>query len=193
MPVTQTRVGELAKARGVVLAPGERLPWLTNRGHLAVGLRDRVPQETLEVLRAIFIELGGDEVALAAKRAGSDPRPDFMLDGQLVEIDEHQHFTTERRRTLEAYPATALLGFDRREYIDLCRAWHSSADRYRASKQTAEFSFPGGRRAQRAYFDVVRDLLAPHCSPGPAIRIPAPGRDPEEGIRRLEAVVGIVR
>ncbi len=42
----------------------------------------------------------------------------------------------------------------------LCRDWGSRADRYRASKSALAFG-PGGRQAQRAYHDAVRDLVVP--------------------------------
>ena len=68
-------------------------------------------------LRSIYSALGGDETLLVRKRSGSDPRLDFVLaDHALaVEVDEIQHFTTERLRTLDLYPPDAALCFDTRD------------------------------------------------------------------------------
>jgi hypothetical protein len=186
MGKTQTDFAALTAADG--LESGRRLPWLTNRGHLhleeigaSVGLVNR--------LREIYLALGGDEQALASKRAGCDPTPDFLYgpSRQLLEVDEIQHFTTDRRLTLEMYPSTLSLGFDIKAYNALCETWSTTADRYRATKQTRDFPHPGGRRAQRAYFDALRDLAAPWFGNGPVIRIPAPECDGRLAYRRFSA------
>lgn len=186
MGKTQTEFAALTAADG--LEPGHRLPWLTNRGHLhleeigaSIGL--------VNTLREIYLALGGDEQALASKRPGSDPTPDFLYgpSSQLLEVDEIQHFTSDRRLTLEMYPSTLSLGFDINAYSGLCTTWSATADRYRATKQTRDFPHPGGRRAQRAYFDALRDLAAPAFGNGPVIRIPAPECDGSLAYRRFAA------
>jgi hypothetical protein len=60
-----------------------------------------VPPSVLELLRTIYERLGGDEGALAGKRAGSSPRPDFTLASAalIVDVDEIQHFTSDRLAT----------------------------------------------------------------------------------------------
>jgi hypothetical protein len=71
----ETTFGALAADDG--LQPGHRLEWLTNRGHLhlqAIG----APAELVERLREIYLKLGGNETALAYKRQGKDPSPDFI-------------------------------------------------------------------------------------------------------------------
>jgi very-short-patch-repair endonuclease len=134
-----------------------------------------VPESTLRLLRTIYEWLGGDEDALAGKRAGSSPRPDFLLPlaSLIVEVDEIQHFTTDRLRTLELYPEAALLAFDVGEYRTRISQWSSVANNYRAAKPAVDFPHPGGRRAQRAYFDAVRDLVAPSFG-WTVRRVPAP-------------------
>ena len=44
------------------------------------------------------------------------------------------------------------------------------------TKKAVDFPFPGGRTAQRAYFDACRDLLGPAFGYR-VIRIPAPSRN----------------
>ena len=176
-----------ARAAGYAIASGQTVPWLTGRGHLEPGLSNTIPPEVVAVLRRVFIALGGDEDVLRSKRSGA-LRPDGFIDGQLLEIDEIQHFTTPRLVTLDLYPDAAPLGFDRDDYRSLCRRWAPrGGDRYRATKPTVDFPRPGGRTAQRAYFDAVRDLVAPHVGVGPVLRIPAPECDAALALKRLRA------
>jgi hypothetical protein len=130
--------------------------------------------------------LGGDEPLVRAK-AQRPLSPDFVLpNGQLVEVDEIQHFTSDRLRTLELYPPEVSLGFDLGFYRDLCDRHHRTADRYRADKTATDFPFPGGRRAQRAFLDAVRDLLAPYLAGHPVLRVPAPECDAALAFARAE-------
>jgi hypothetical protein len=189
---TQTEFAALTAQEG--LDPGHRLPWLTNRGHLHLE-QIGAPIGLVNRLREIYLALGGDEDALASKRAGSDPTPDFLYgpSSQLLELDEIQHFTSDRKLTLEMYPDAVDLGFDIKTYRDLCETWSPTGDRYRATKQTRDFPHAGGRRAQRAYFDTLRDLAAPALGNGPVIRIPAPECDSRLAHRRFLAGAGSSR
>lgn len=181
---TEKEFGRTARDAGYDLRQGERVPWLTVHGHVNRVVVQHAPPEVLAALRRILLVLGGDEERLATKRPGSDPCPDFRLhshggDGRILETDEIQHFTTDRLQALKSYPLETRLGYDRREYIALCERWRTrGGDRYRAAKATKEFPRAGGRRAQRAYFDACRDLLAPHFDAGSVIRVPAPECDP---------------
>lgn len=176
----ETEFGRTARDAGYDLCPGERVPWLTVHGHVNPVVVQHAPPEVLAAVRRIFLVLGGDEERLATKRPGSDPRPDFRLhshggDGRILEIDEIQHFTTDRLQALKSYPLDTRLGYDQGEYIALCERWRTrGGDKYRAAKPTKEFARAGGRRAQRAYFDACRDLLASHLDAGSVIRVPAP-------------------
>jgi hypothetical protein len=62
------------------------------------------------------------------------------------------------------------------------------SDAYRAPKQTAEFPWPGGRRARRAYFDAVR-VAAPYFGVGPVVRVAAPECNPSLALCRFRQVV----
>ena len=188
MGATETGFVERARAAGFPLRTGESMPWLTVHGHVTLAARDTAPGEVIDALQSIFDELGGDSGNLAAKRAGA-LRPDAVLAGQIVEVDETQHFTSDRLKSLALYPDDVPLGYDRGEYARLCEKWAGQADRYRASKTSVDFYREGGRRAQRAYFDAVRDLLAPYCCGKPVLRIPAPERDPDLAFARFRNMV----
>jgi hypothetical protein len=190
MGATEDSVARLAAGEGLEFRRGASLPWLTNKGHLAEGVAGTLDEQTLAALRSIYHELGGDESLLASKRSGSDPRIDLLLGARAlaIEVDEIQHFTTDRMRTLELYPPDADVLFNVDEYRAAIRLWHQRADRYRASKPTRDFPFVGGRRAQRAYFDAFRDLVAPSFGLR-VLRLPAPECDGALAYQRLHAAL----
>jgi hypothetical protein len=162
-----------ADADGIVLARA-RVPWLNQRGHF--GLPNEV-QGTREVMAHIFDALGGDPAAQEVKRLTSLPG-DFVHQpsGTFIEVDESQHFTTYRLRTLDLYPSGTPLGYDIQAYRALCVEWAPRSDKYRASKAAPGFG-EGGRQRQRAYHDALRDLVVPAMGFGPVIRVAAPERD----------------
>ena len=96
----------------------------------------RSDEETLAAMRSIYQELGRDE-SLLATTARSDPRIDLLLGVLAIEVDEIQHFTTDRLRTLELYQPDADVLFNADKYRATIRLWHQRADRYCASKTSA--------------------------------------------------------
>jgi hypothetical protein len=148
MGATENGVFTLAREAGIELDAGTPFPWLSNRGHLNPILAGVVPETTLGILSTIHQRLGGDEGLLAGKRAGSSPRPDFVLASanMIVELDEIQHFTSDRLATLELYPRNVQLAFDIGEYRALIGQWSEVADRYRAAKPSADFPQPAAAK-----------------------------------------------
>lgn len=187
---TQDGFAEIAKADGLHLEKGTRLAWLSKFGHTLPRLEGVVPASTLTILRRIHRELGGDEAALRGKgRTGANPTPDFTHPRStwLIEVDEDQHFTSDRLRTFRNYPAEVPVAYDVEAYQDLIRRWADAGDRYRSKKTATDFAFEGGRRAQRAYFDAFRDLVAPSFGVR-VMRVPAPERNPELAYTRFIAL-----
>jgi hypothetical protein len=110
---------------------------------------------------------------------------DFTLgDDIIVELDEFQHFTSARRQTLDFYEGVTH-GLDLDSYRGHCRRTMDRADRYFAAKPASGFDWPGGRRAQRAYLDMVRDLLGPVYGER-IVRVPAPHGLVDLEVRDLE-------
>lgn len=183
MGATEDTFYSLAVGDGFELQRGLTVPWLTNLGHLNVAIRD---ESTTNELRELHRQLKGDEQLLASKRSGSNPRLDFVLSAQklIIEVDEIQHFTSDRLTTLRAYPDGLKCGFDIEHYCALTERWRHRGDRYRATKTAADFPFAGGRRAQRAYFDACRDLTAP-AHTFQVVRVPAPECDGLLAYRRF--------
>lgn len=174
---------EAAASDGIALVRC-RLPWLNQRGHL--GLPPEARSAT-EILSEIFLALGGAVEAQASKRS-TPLRGDYLHEpsGTLIEVDDSQHFTSARLKTLEFYPADERVGFDIEQYRNLCEEWAARSDRYFASKDAKGFG-SGGRTRQRAFHDVLRDLAAPAMGRPPVIRVPALDRDGVAAYGRVRA------
>jgi hypothetical protein len=188
MPVgdCQRSFSEAAAAAGIELVTGVRVRWLNQRGHF--GLPPEA-EGARAVLGEIFAALGGHPTIQASKSW----RPltgDFLHEptGTLIEVDEHQHFTTHRLLTLHRYPAGTRLGFDLEGYKALCSEWAGKADRYRSNKPAVGFAAPG-RQRQRAYYDALRDLAAPAMGRPPTVRVPAPDRDGTAAFKRVASML----
>jgi hypothetical protein len=188
MGTTEDTFADLAGADGIRFSRGVSVAWLTNRGHLEVDFADQLERDRAAAIAKIYGALGGDEQLLAGKRRGSDPRLDLVIHGEAlaVEIDEIQHFTSDRLVALDLYPRDAAVGFDIEHYRTLIERWRYAGDRYRASKSCTDFPFAGGRRAQRAYFDAFRDLVGPVFGLR-ILRIPAPECDGRLAYQRFKA------
>lgn len=184
MPVgeTQRAFAEIARDDGIELS-GQSVGWLNQRGHL--GLPDTDDgHATVEALERIYVALGGDLAVLATARS-TRLRGDFIHapTHTLIEVDESQHFTSFRLQTLQMYPPAVPLGFDRCEYMEMCRRWQRTSDGYFRTKAARGFG-EGGRQRQRAYYDALRDLATPMMGFPPLVRIEAADRDPEGAYRR---------
>lgn len=77
----------------------------------------------------------------------------------IIEFDERQHFTPLRAASLRAYPEGIRLGFDKQWWIDL-------SEKIRAGDNS-----PIYRDEQRAFYDSIRDIMAPKIGLKPVVRI----------------------
>lgn len=152
---------------GIDVRPA-KFGWLTNR---LTPAQDGVEGR----LWATFLKLGGHPESMeskSARRLASDAYlPQFNC---LLEFDEVQHFTPQRMVTLDAMTDADQLGFNLESYRALCRSHSAIAMQKGAGgfrRPTSEFPFQGGRHAQRAFFDMMRDLLPPLHGLRPTIRI----------------------
>lgn len=165
------------RVEGIDVVSAGSLPWLTVRGHLDSYVQRHAPAHLLNLLATVHDELGGNANVLAGKRSGA-VRADLVVvaTGQMIEVDEVQHFTSAREVSLDQYPESIPLGFSLHDY----RLWtirhRAEGDRAFAHKRAADFDFHGGRQAQRAYNDALRDLLAPIFTGHPVVRVAVPTR-----------------
>jgi len=77
----------------------------------------------------------------------------------VIEFDERQHFTLPRAVALKTYPESANLGFDKIRWIKLCE------------EINAGDNYPAYRDEQRAFYDSIRDIMAPKIGLKPVVRI----------------------
>ena len=184
MPVgeTQRMFAQAAADDGIELS-GQSVDWLNQRGHLGLPV-DEERRPIVEVLERIYLALGGDLAVLDTARP-TRLRGDFIhaATQTLIEVDESQHFTSFRLRSLELYPPDSPVGFDIEQYKELCRLWQRKSDGYYRTKPARGFG-AGGRQRQRAYYDALRDLVTPAIGYPPLIRIEAADRDPADAYRR---------
>ena len=154
-------VGIIALVEEVLEAPAERraqFDWLINKPS-PIHFGKYYPK-----IVDLFEKMDGDWAGLSAKADGY-LTPDAYFPAPynfIFEFDELQHFTAFRQVTLGDYPEDLALGFDRQSYLQLCgkhqeMAIQKGTDRFR--RKTADFPFPNGRAAQRAFFDTFRDWL----------------------------------
>lgn len=186
MGATEDGFAAMAAETGICLERRVAVAGLSSHGHADLHLRAAVGAAT-QILADIHGALGGSMELLAGKRRL--PRRVDFLDadaGVVVEVDEIQHFTSDRLASLKRY-VSADVGFDVGHYIELCHRWSVRADRYRASKPALDFPGLAGRRRQRAYFDAVRDLAVPLVSPWRVLRVPVPECDPGLAVQRYVA------
>jgi hypothetical protein len=164
----------VAAAEDAIELLPQSVPWLCERGHLALPSR---ASRAAVVLEEIYLALDGDLAMLATARPRRLPG-DFLHGptGTLIEVDESQHFTSARLATLDLYPTDVPLGFDLDHYKALCHRWRQTSDGYFRTKSARGFG-PSGRQRQRAYYDSLRDLAAPAMGHPPVIRIDAPLRE----------------
>jgi hypothetical protein len=169
---------QAARDRGTRLVVGTALQWLTTRGHLEPIVQREAPDDVLAVLDVIHRDLGGNARKLATCRSVPLATDLATVDGQLIELDEVQHFTTERRTALSWYPSRLGLEFSIDTYRSLIDTWRARANAVFTRQWSPDFDFSGGRRAHRAYFDAVLDLLAPTFTGYQLLRVPVIDADP---------------
>jgi hypothetical protein len=175
-----------ARRRGLRVSVAPSMRWLTARGHLDPIVQREAPPDVLETLEELHRSLGGDRQALARKNA-APLRPDLIIPttGQIVEVDEVQHFTSARQSSLRWYSPTFVLGFSVTDYRSLIDSWRARADAVFTRLWSPDFDFAGGRRAQRAYADALLDLLTPVFTGLPLLRLAVPDSDVNAAVDRL--------
>lgn len=173
-----SRVEQILMDLGIAAQRAVPFKWVSNQSPL--GDEFPAPPRVRYRLMAIHARLGGDWSRLEQKRR-MPIRFDFKVDDQtLIEVDRRPHFSSARMSTLDFYEDLDH-SLDVDLYRDLCSRFSTAADRYRSKREASDFPFPGGRTAQRAYFDAAKDLLAPAYGYR-LVRLPAADDDLTESI-----------
>lgn len=188
-------LAELAAADGIELEP-HQFEWASEPGHLAVAyLADQTgdfevmqrAEIAVPALEQMFIRLRGLMPVLHSCRVNKPYMAVLvhMATGTLVEVDDVLHFTTARLTTLDLYPGEVPLGFDMKEYKELCREHAPKSDKWRYGLASKTFGFHG-LQSERAYEDAVRDIAAWVMGLPPLIRVPAVDGDGEAAYARVK-------
>lgn len=119
--------------------------------------RESIDSDLLRILNAIE----GHRNITISGRKNYKLRCDYYLPaGKLiVEFDERQHFTPLRATSLQSYPPDTSLGFKKARWIQL-------SNRIQAGDNS-----PIYRDEQRAFYDSIRDIIAPKIGLKPVVRI----------------------
>jgi hypothetical protein len=171
---------------GIELEP-QQFEWASEPGHLAVayladqsGNMDVMQRAEIAVppLEQMFNRLKGLTPVLHSCRVNKPYMAVLvhMPTATLVEVDDVLHFTTARLTTLDLYPGEVPLGYDIKEYKELCREHAPKTDKWRYGLASKMFGFHG-LQPERAYQDAVRDLAAWVMGFPPLIRVPAVDND----------------
>lgn len=137
---------------------------LTNqRFEVATSPDDFRGMEYGEAIAAIHGALAMSRGHAEFVRSPTLPPVDYYVQtpGFVVEFDESQHFTAQRRLALQLYPENLALGFSRRRWVSLC-------DTIRARDPSPPF-----RDEQRAWYDTLRDFLPSIVGLRPTARLHA--------------------
>ena len=126
---------------------------------LVPGLRDRQGMDP--VLKRILTAIERCRKRSVSGRQGYNLAFDFFSPTLrlAIEFDERQHFTLPRASSLKAYPLNLSQGFDRGRWIAMC------------GKIQAGDNDPVYRDEQRAFYDAIRDVVAPRLGLLPVVRI----------------------
>jgi hypothetical protein len=166
------------QSSGMEIREGVTFDWLTNRAPHEN--EPPLPPRIMYRLIALHSRLGGDWLKLEKKRKRLLSYHFLVNEEVLIEVDRYFHFSSARLETLGFYePLNHSL--DIRRYRKLCEQFAERADRYQQRREAPDFAFEGGRTAQRAYFDTVKDLLAPAYGYR-VVRLPAATDEQTENI-----------
>jgi hypothetical protein len=189
----QTRVLDLLAAAGPdlgyeVIRKPVTPPWLQRPGV-------RECRDHWQVLCDTYTELTGQ-----ALPAEMPPRERRQLDGvivyddgtrRVVEVDEEQHFTPMRGLTLRRYNGRAV-AFDVAAWTRRCEVGRRLRGGGFGKPKPPPFPDAGGRHQQRAFRDMLADLLPPMYGWKPTLRIADDevtgwlhARDADERLARL--------
>lgn len=178
-------IQDLLQKPGLEVERRVQFDWLTNKAPLEEGFE--LPSRLKYRLLALHSHLGGDVNKLHEKPL-RHLHIDFRVnETTLLEVDHAEHFSSDRLASLSFYEDMTHR-LDLGLYRQLCKEHHAEADAYRRSWEAVDFSFEGGRRAQRAFLDTVQDLLtAAHGYR--LIRLPAPENEMTDTIELMLRVL----
>jgi hypothetical protein len=149
--------------------PREQCPdWLTRPGLRECG-------SVWSTVQQIYSTLTGgtlpEEMPPRERRSIDAVLTDAQGRSRIVEVDETQHFSPARARTLELYPPGTLTAFDTATWTARSLAGAKPRGGGYARPRPPLFPEPGGRHLQRAFRDALADLVPAVHGWAPTLRI----------------------
>lgn len=90
---------------------------------------------------------------------------------RIIEYDEGQHFNRYRKTTLQNYPESVSVAFDKTTWEERCLTHEVIRGGNFSEPKPPLFPMNGGRNYQRAFRDMLADVLPPARGWKPTIRI----------------------
>lgn len=165
----QNRVLDLVEqATGTILQRESCPGWLLRPGRIECG-------QDWETVRGIHEALTGlllpDEMPRREWRSLDALWTDSTGRQRVVEYDEEQHFNRYRRTTLQNYPRSVIQAFDRGIWEQRCLTHEVLRGGGYSKPRPPLFPMDGGRNYQRAFRDMLADVLPLSWDWNPTIRI----------------------
>jgi hypothetical protein len=151
-------VRTMVSAAGLDVWTNVAKPWMSNR----TPTDDDATKHPRVVYRltALHTRLGGEWENRSQKKE-QPLRFDLQVgDSTLLEVDTIRHFSSARLTSLDFYDEMDHL-LDLERYRELCEKHRDEADNTMRFRQSGDFPFAGGRKAQAAFFDTAKDLITP--------------------------------
>lgn len=90
---------------------------------------------------------------------------------RVIEYDEGQHFNQFRKTTLQSYPDVLALAYDKASWASRCSTHEDIRGGGFSKPRPPLFPMAGGRNYQRAFRDMLADVLPPAHGWDPTVRI----------------------
>jgi hypothetical protein len=116
-------------------------------------------ENLIQVYEKLLEQTNGNEFV----KSSTLPNCDFYVPSikTIVEFDESQHFTNQRKQSLLLYPESLKTGFNKDKWINLCESINA-----KMQKKTSPY-----RDEQRAWYDCVRDIMPSYSGLNPTVRL----------------------
>lgn len=166
----QNRVLDLVeRVTGGVLRREACPDWLTRPGLTECGQDWKTVQGIYQLLTGLDLP----HEMPPRERRRVDAVWDILPSGRqrIIEYDEGQHFNRYRRRTLQSYPDTIPLAYDLTSWASRCTTHEDIRGGGFSSPKPPLFPMQGGRNYQRAFRDMLADVLPPARGWDPTVRI----------------------
>lgn len=143
-------------------------PWLLKPGKAECGLEWNRVQETCQLLTHMLLP---SEMPPRERRRLDAIWTNTLGQQRAIEYDEGQHFNRFRGVTFQTYPKFLRLGCDKASWLSRCTTHEDLRGGGFSKPGPPLFPMDGGRNYQRAFRDMLADVLPPTHGWKPTLRI----------------------